>query len=232
MKGYGQFCPIAMASEVFAERWTPLILRELLFGSTRFGDIRRGVPLISNALLVQRLRSLEDAGLVTSRPLARGRGRSYAPTEAARELTGVLEQLGVWGQRWARTQFDARNLDAGFLLWNMRRRVAVDKLPDRRVVVRFEFRALPARCAAFRTSWMILDRRGPEVCLKDPLFDVDLVVTADTATLARVWMGATTFTAALRAGGLRIEGPRELSRAFPEWFLLSAFAPAARPRRG
>jgi len=231
MKGYGQFCPIAMASEIFAERWTPLILRELLFGSSRFAEIRRGVPLISSAMLSQRLRTLEDAGLVKSRPLGRGRGREYLPTEAARELRGVLDGLGTWGQRWAKAQFDLQNLDVGFLLWNMRRRVDVARLPAHRVVVRFDFRNLPARCAALRSCWLILDRRGSEVCLKNPMFDVDLTVATDAATMARVWMGATTFAAALRSGGLRIEGPRHFTRSFPSWFLLSAFAPHARSRR-
>lgn len=224
MKGYGQFCPIAVASEIVAERWTPLILRELLNGARRFGEFRHGLPLISRTLLVQRLRQLEDAGLLTSRPLPGCRGREYAPTPAALEFREVLDRLGAWGQRWATSQFDPQNLDLGLLMWNMRRRVDASRLPDRRVVARFEFRSFPARCRPQRTWWLLLDRRGSEVCLKDPMLDVGLEVEADAGTLARVWMGALTFEDATRAGGLSLEGPRELVRAFPGWFLLSRFA--------
>jgi len=228
MKGYGQFCPIAVASEIVAERWTPLILRELLNDARRFGEIRHGLPLISRTLLVQRLRQLEDAGLIESRPLPSGRGREYVPTPAALEFREVLDRLGAWGQRWASTQFDPQNLDLGLLMWNMRRRVDARRLPARRVVARFEFSAFPARCKPQRTWWLLLDRRGSEVCLKDPMLDVDLKVAADAGTMARVWMGALTFEDATRAGGLSLEGPRELVRAFPSWFLLSRFASVER----
>src|SRR6266850_2527425 len=167
MKGYGQFCPIAMACETFAERWTPLILRELLAGARRFNEIRQGVPLISRTLL----------------------------------------------------------------MWNVRRRIAFPRLPDRRIVVRFDFRAFPARCRALRTSWLVLERGGSDVCLKDPGYEVDLVVSADAGAMARVWTGATTFAQAVRDGGLRVEGPRDLVRAFPTWLLLSHFAHVERPAR-
>jgi DNA-binding HxlR family transcriptional regulator len=231
MKGYGQFCPIAVACETFAERWTPLILRELLFGARRFNEIRQGLPLISRTLLGQRLRELEDAGVVQSQPLARGRGREYRPTPAAEEFREILERLGEWGQRWGTTQFDPENLDLTLFMWNVRRRIDVARLPARRIVVRFDFRAFPARCRGFRTCWLILQREGPDVCLKDPGFDVDLVVTADTAAMIRVWTGAITFAQAVREGGLHVEGPRDLVRAFPTWLLLSHFASVERPAR-
>ena len=224
MKGYGQFCPIAVASEIVAERWTPLILRELLSGSRRFGEIRQGLPLISRALLVQRLRFLEESGLIASQPRAEGRGREYVPTRAAEEFGQVLDGLGAWGQRWATTQFDPENLDLGLLMWNMRRRVDVRRLPPQRVVARFEFRAFPARCRPLRTCWLILERRGSEVCYRDPMLDVDLVITAHAGSLARIWLGASTFENAARAGELQMEGPPHLVRAFPSWFLLSRFA--------
>jgi DNA-binding HxlR family transcriptional regulator len=230
MKGYGQFCPIAVASEIVAERWTPLILRELVHGARRFGELRQGLPLISRTLLVQRLRSLEDAGLVESRPLPGGRGHEYVPTQAALEFGDVLDRLGAWGQRWATTQFEPENLDLGLLMWNMRRRVDERRLPERRVVARFDFRGFPPRFRNLRTWWLLLDRKGSEVCLKDPMLDTDLKVEADAGTLARVWVGATTFADALRGGGLHLEGPRELVRAFPNWFLLSPFAGVERPR--
>jgi DNA-binding HxlR family transcriptional regulator len=231
MKGYGQFCPIAVACETFAERWTPLILRELLFGARRFNEIRRGMPMISRTLLGQRLRELEDAGIIQSRPLARGRGREYLPTRAAEEFRDVLERLGEWGQRWGTTQFDPENLDLILLMWNVRRRIALRRLPAKRVVVRFDFRAFPARCRGFRTCWLILERTGTDLCVKDPGFNVDLVVSADAAAMARVWTGALTFAQAVRSGGLRLEGPRELVQAFPSWLLLSHFAHVERPAR-
>ncbi len=225
MKGYGQFCPIAVASEIVTERWTLLILRELLGGSRRFGQICQGVPLISRTLLVQRLNHLEEAGLIESRPAVGTRGREYVPTAAAEEFRDVLNTLGAWGQRWARaTQFDRENLDLGVLMWNMHRRVDSRRLPARRVVVRFDFRAYPERCRAYRTCWLLLDRNATEVCIIDPMLKVDVVVAADAATMARVWMGSATFEQAIRAGGLRISGPRDLVRDLPGWFLLSPFA--------
>src|SRR5262245_14603112 len=189
MSGYGQFCPIAVACETFAERWTPLILRELLAGARRFAEIRRCIPRISRTLLAQRLRELEEAGVLESRPLPRGRGREYRPTRAGEEFREVLERLGAWGQRWAPGQFDPENLDVGLLMWNVRGRIDLPRLPPRRVVVRFEFRAFPPHCRGFRTCWLILERKGADLCLKDPDFDVDLVVTADAAAMAQVWTG-------------------------------------------
>jgi DNA-binding HxlR family transcriptional regulator len=217
MKRYGQFGPIAMACETFAERWTPLIPRELLFGARRFNEIRQGMPLISRTLLTQRLRELEDADVVKSQPLARGRGREYRPTPAAEEFREVLERPGEWGQRWATTQFDPENLDLTLLMWNVRRRIDVQWLPSSRVVVRFDFRAFSARCRGFRKCWLILKRDGPDVCLKDLRFDVDLAITVDAAAMARVWTGAITFVQAVQPAGLRVEGSCDLVRAFPTW---------------
>ena len=229
MKGYGQFCPIAVAAEVFAERWTPLILRELFAGERRFNDIRRGVPLISRSLLATRLRELEDAGVVESRPLARGRGRDYRLTPGGEELRQVVDRLGAWGQRWATGQFDPHNIDVGVLMWNVRRRVDVKRLPAQRLVVRFDFRAVPSHYKGMRTWWLILDRREVDLCLKDPGFDVDVIVTADAATMARVWMGEVDLGQAMRAGTVRLEGPRPLVQALPGWLLLSHFAHVERP---
>jgi DNA-binding HxlR family transcriptional regulator len=220
-----------VACETFAERWTPLILRELLAGARRFSEIRRCIPLISRSLLAQRLRELEEAGVVQSQPLARGRGREYRPTRAADEVREVLGRLGEWGQRWGTTQFDPENLDLALLMWNVRRRNDLERLPRRRVVVRFDFRAFPARCRGFRTCWLILKPRDTLLCLKDPGFDVDLVVTADATAMAQVWTGALTFAQAVRSGGLQVERPRDLVRAFPTWLLLSHFAHMERPAR-
>jgi DNA-binding HxlR family transcriptional regulator len=189
----------------------------VLFGARRFSEIREGMPLISRSLLTQRLRELEDAGVIQSRPLPRGRGREYRPTAAGEEFREVLEQLGAWGQRWARGQFDLENLDLRMLMWNVRHRI--------------DTRCLPPRRRGFQTCWLILTREDVDVCLKDPGFEVNLVVTADAAAMARVWTGAITFAQAVRSGGLRVEGARDLVQAFPTWLLLSHFAHVERPAR-
>jgi DNA-binding HxlR family transcriptional regulator len=227
MHGYGQFCPVAVACEVFAERWTPLIVRELFAGSRRFSEIRRGMPLISRALLTQRLRHLEDVGVIESRPV--GRGREYCLSQAGAEFHGIIEGLGNWGQRWVHGRASAENLDASLLLWNMRRRLAVDRLPDRRVVVRFDFRGVPAGRGPV-TAWLVVTRKDIDVCLKDPGYGVDLVVAADLGTFTRVWLGDVSFDQAVRSRRISLEGPRELVRAFPSWLLLSHYAGVVRPR--
>jgi len=227
MHGYGQFCPVAVACEVFAERWTPLIVRELFAGSRRFSEIRRGMPLISRALLAQRLRHLEDVGVVESQPA--GRGREYRLSQAGAEFHGVIEQLGAWGQRWVHGRASAENLDASLLLWNMRRRLAVDRLPDRRIVMRFEFRGVP-RGRGPSTAWLVASRSEVDICLKDPGFGIDLVVAADLAAFTRVWLGDISFEQGVRSRDVRLDGPRDLVRAFPGWLLLSHYAGVARPR--
>lgn len=228
MRSYGQFCPVAVASQVFAERWTPIILRELLSGSHRFNDIRNGMPLISRTLLAQRLRELEEAGVVWSRPLAGGRGREYQLTKAGEALREVVDRLGEWGQRWANWQFAPENLEVSLLMWAMKNRIAVDRLPDRRVVVRFDFRGVPPRFRHQRTWWLVLERAGIDLCYHDPGHPVDLEVDADLVALGRVWTGHLTFAQALRTGGVRVEGDRGLAHAFPGWLLLSPFAPFGR----
>ena len=139
MRGYGQFCPVALGAEVFAERWTPLILRELLAVSHRFSELQRGLPHIPRALLVQRLRALERAGLVERRPARAGRGFEYHLSPAGLSFRPVVEALGQWGYQWAAEQLRPDNLDAGLLMWFLRRRVKVDRLPAGRVTVQFEF---------------------------------------------------------------------------------------------
>ena len=229
MKGYGQFCPVAVACEIFAERWTPLILRELFTGSRRFNEIRSGLPLISRTLLAQRLRQLEDAGVIESAPLPAGRGREYRLTPAGQESREVVERLGEWGQRYAARQFAPDNLDPALLMWAMHRRIDVSRLPAPRVVVQFELRGVPSRCVQMRRCWLVLERSGVDVCMKDPGFEVDLLVHADVAALARVWAGHLPWSEAVRAGGIRLEGPRALVHAFPGWLQLSHFARVIQP---
>ena len=228
MKSYGQVCPVAVASQLFAERWTPIILRELLCGASRFNDIRKGMPLIPRSLLAQRLRALEEAGVVLSMPLPGGRGREYHLTEAGEALRDVVDRLGEWGQRWATWQFNPENMEVSMLVWAIKNGVALDRLPDRRVVVRFDFHGIPGRWKRQRTWWLILQRSGVEICFHFPGYEVDLTVSADLATMGRVWLGHVTFTQAMRAGDITVVGDRALVQAFPTWFLLSPYAPFGR----
>ena len=232
MKGYGQFCPVAKAAEIFAERWTPLVLRELVCGSHRFSELHRGVPLMSRTLLAQRLAQLEDAGIVRSAARTKGRGREYFLTPAGEELRPLIDGLGEWGQRWARSQLSAGDLDPGLLMWDIRRRVNINRLPDRRVVVQFDFRAVPKTVRSAPTYWLILEPEDVDLCLKDPGYEIDLVVDADLVALTKAWMGDVRLADAMRSGLVRVEGPTALVRAFPGWLALSGFADVERPRAG
>jgi DNA-binding HxlR family transcriptional regulator len=220
MTTYGQFCPVAMASEVLTERWTPLVVRELLCGSTRFNDLRRGVPLMSPALLSKRLKTLERVGVVERR------GNDYLLTAAGRELRSVIEPMGVWGQRWARGDVVARKYDASLLMWDVHRNVDLDALPDRRVVVHFHLQGSSDRKSHF---WLVLDRPSVDLCLTDPGHDVDVEVAGHIRTMVDYWMGRIDLLAAVRAGELAVAGPRTLVRALPTWFKRSDFAPVPLP---
>jgi DNA-binding HxlR family transcriptional regulator len=219
---YGQFCPVAVASEIFAERWTPVILRELVLGSRRFNDIQRGVPRISRALLVKRLRELAAHGVISSA------GGEYRLTEAGQELGEVVVHLGTWGARWTAPVRRDR-LDAKLLMWDMRRRIAVERLPETRVVVRFDFRGVPAGHKAPKTYWLVMERPEVDLCILEPGFEVDVYVDADLAALSRVWLGEIPIRQAMREGGINLNGERQAVRDFPSWLLLSTLAAVPRP---
>ena len=220
MATYGQFCPVAMASEVLTERWTPLVVRELLCGSTRFNELRRGVPLMSPALLSKRLRTLERVGVVV-----RVDGE-YHLTDAGEELREVIESLGVWGQRWARGDVAARHFDASLLMWDIHRSLDLAALPGRRVVVHFHLRGSRDGKSHF---WLVLEGGGADLCLTDPGHEVDVEVSGHVRTMVEYWLGHVDFTRAVRAGDLVVQGPRELVRDLPTWFTRSMFAPVPLP---
>ena len=225
MKGYGQFCPVAVACEVFAQRWTPLILREIFSGARKFNDIHRGLPLISRTLLAERLRQLEDAGVVECGTQTKG---EYRLTRAGKEFKEVIEGLGHWGQRWT-VRVQRENLDAGFLMWNVQRRIAIEKLPARRVVAHLRFTGMPRRARFGADFWLLLDKPSVELCLKDPGIEVDLEVEADLPSFARAWLGDLAFADAVRDKRIKLTGAPALARAFPTWLLLSHFAQVPRP---
>jgi DNA-binding HxlR family transcriptional regulator len=229
MQGYRQFCPVALGAEVFAERWTPLILRELLLGSHRFSELRRGLPRISRNLLTQRLASLERAGLIKRQRRSNGRGFDYYLTEAGEELRPVVVALGTWGYRWAATELRPDNLDAGLLMWFLRRRVRVENLPERGVVIRFDFRAQGEQSywlEGQHSFWLILERPVVDLCVSDPGLEVDLTVSADLPELTRVYLGHISLKEAIRQGSVEVVGRRELRSGFRDWIGVSPFAQA------
>lgn len=213
MEGYGQFCPVSKAAEVICQRWTPLILRELLVGSTRFNEIRRGVPTCSPALLSKRLKDLERAQIVQRD--ASANGVSYSLTEAGRELMPIILGLGEWGQRWVRTDYRADELDPGLLLWDVRRNLRPGGLGTRPVTIQFVF---PAVAAKHRFYWMVVDAQDVDLCLTDPGRQVDVTVEADLRTLTQIWMGDARFSDAVADRLVVLRGPTRLTRRIPTWF--------------
>ena len=223
---YKQYCPVARAAEILADRWTPLILRELLAGSRHFNAIERGLPAISRSVLADRLRVLEDAGVLTRRAGAQRNVTEYELTDAGREVESVIDRLGAWGVRWAFSDPRPEELDPALLLWKIHQRIARDRLPPSRTVVEFDLRGPRGR-----RMWLVLEPREVSVCLKPPGFDSNLVLVADLWELYRVWLGHLDYATALRSGTIRLEGPSGLCREFPKWLLWSPMAQHVRAER-
>jgi DNA-binding HxlR family transcriptional regulator len=227
MSGYGQFCPVAKASEVLAERWTPLVLRELLCGSHRFSDLCRGVPLMSRSLLAKRLKELERAGVVERRRVSGREAAEYYLTPAGEELRPLIDGLGAWGQRWILFDIDEKDLDPSLLMWDIRRSLKPEALPENRVVIRFEFADVQG---PRRRWWLLAGGDDCDICMTDPGFDVDLFVTVSLRNLTRYWLGQSGWRELL-AGGLEMQGPRWAQRSLPQWLGQSGFAGVERPVR-
>jgi DNA-binding HxlR family transcriptional regulator len=219
MQKYKQYCPVARASEILADRWTPLIVRELMLGSRRFNEIERGLPGISRSLLASRLRDLQGAGVIERLPGVHAKVPEYHLSEAGRDLKTAIEALGTWGVRWAFGEPRPEELDAGLLVWKIHQRIDRELLPERRIVVEFDFTGPRAR-----RIWLLLERREVSVCVTPPGFDADLIVRADLAFFYRLWMGHTEYDAAIRCGAVVVDGPRVLAKQLPRWFLWSPFA--------
>lgn len=213
MRTYGQYCPIARASEILAERWTPIILRNLLLGCSTFTEIARDAPGLSRTLLTTRLRELERVGIVETTPNPSGRGYLYHPTEAGKDLWDVLVAVGTWGERWL--DLAPQHVDPGVVLWAWCRwYLAHDRLPDHRVVVRFEF---PKQPLSSRRLWVIFDGELSEVCRADPGFDEDLVVEADAKALTEWHLGRIEWDEAIQTQRIKVSGPRQLATSLPTW---------------
>lgn len=227
MHRYGQYCPVAKAIEIVGDRWTLLIVRDLLTGVRHFNDLERGLPGISRGLLADRLRRLQRLGVIDKVEQNHGRRRTrYELTRAGEELQGVIQALLLWGARWAFDAPDPADLDPLLLLWWMRDRVRVELLPKQRVVIQFDFTG-----AANETYWLILTREDVSVCLTAPEFEIDILVTADLATLFEVWLGRADYAGALQDRRIVVDALPALARAFPTWFAYSPAAAAVRTVR-
>jgi DNA-binding HxlR family transcriptional regulator len=221
---YGQYCPVARAAEILADRWTVLIVRELLADITHFNDLERGLPGVPRSLLAERLQRLVQAGVLERHATSRGRSVDYRLTEAGRELQQLIDMLGAWGARWAFGDPRPDELDPIVLLWWMRRRVSLDRIPRRRIVIEFEFRGSPSR----HHHWLVIEPTGASVCLKGPGFDTDVLVTADITAFYRVWLGHIPFAEAVRRGEVCLDGIPADIRSFQHWFAWSPMADTVR----
>lgn len=217
---YGQFCPVAMASEVLCQRWTVLVLREMLCGTTRFNDLRRGVPRMSPSLLSKRLKELERAGVVVPVPNDAG-VVEYHLTEAGEDLRPIVMAMGFWGQRWVESQLSLKNLDPSLLMWDMRRNLDPKPLPPRRCTIKFQFPELvPAR----RCWWLVVEGATVDLCGFDPGFEVDVLVTASLRSMTAIWMGLAKLGRETAEGRVRIDGDPAMARDMGRWLRLSSFA--------
>lgn len=215
MKRYGQLCPVAKAAEVFCERWTALILRDLGAGASRFTDLQHGVPLMSRSMLSRRLQELEREGILVRRPSETGRGFTYHLTPAGREFLPIVEALGEWGRHWSRRDLAAQEFDASQLLWSMEHSVRPDAFGDRRTVMQIE---LTDQLGSRRRWWFVNETNEAQLCVKDPGFEVDLYLCARLRDMIQIWRGELSLAHALRSGRLKMHGPSQLRRAVPAWF--------------
>ncbi len=227
-KGYGQYCPLALAAELLCERWTLLVVSRLIDGCTRFNEIHRGVPKISPTLLKQRLDQLERAGVCDRVPVEGGHGHEYRLTESGKELDPIIMALAVWGQRWSR-DLEHDDLDPAFLAWSMHTRINLKAMPRSRTVLEFEFSGTSAELRRF---WLVVENGVADMCLKHPGYDADLIIRAEIRHFVEAWRGFRDLKAEIGAGRIAVEGPTDLCRALPDWLLGSALAPFERERKG
>jgi DNA-binding HxlR family transcriptional regulator len=218
VRTYGQYCPIARGAEIFAERWTPLIVRNLHIGCGSFSEILEGAPGLSRTLLAQRLRQLERLGVVKSEPKADGRGHHYELTSAGHDLFAVCRSLGEWGARWL--EIAPENLDPFVALWSMCNALRRDRLPDRRVVIRFDFTGRPRR----ERYWLLIEHGDTEICKTYPGLDEDLYITAEAEAFVKWHAGQLSWAQAIGKGRIQLDGLSSLVRAFPTWNARSMFA--------
>lgn len=219
MAGYGQYCPVAKAAEVLGEKWSILILRELCVADQTFNSLRRGMPLISPTLLSKRLKTLIAHGVIQRRE--NEHGVYYGLTTAGRELKDMIMGLGVWGQRWVRSDYSKPDLDASLLMWDMHRTINLEPFPLAQRVIQFEFLGVPARD---RFYWLVVENRNVDVCFKNPGFDVNLRIQCPLKEFTAFWMGEVSLSALERADKIRIEGDAQLRKNLSKWLCGSEFS--------
>jgi len=224
MADYGQFCTVARGAEVFGELWTPLVVRELLSGSRRFNDIRRGVPRMSQTLLAKRLRKLEEAGVLERRRGADG--WEYHLTPAGEELRPIVVSMGHWGARWIGSRLAKEQLNAGLLMWDIRRSARLEEFPKGcRTVVQFRFR--DAR-AGERAWWLVVEKASADLCRDDPGHELDVIVESTVRALTEIWTGDSDPKTEIAAGSVRVSGGGRSGTAIWRWLGRSMFAPSRR----
>jgi DNA-binding HxlR family transcriptional regulator len=214
MSGYGQFCPIAKATELIGEKWTLLVLRELLLGTTRFNDFQRAMSRMSPTLLAKRLRHLEECGIIIRKKISGQKGYEYRLTAAGKELGPLIEVLAVWGMRWTRSQLTDDELDVEFLMRELQRRLQTEHLPDGETVICLIFDELTKH----KTWWLVVDGDAVDLCTDDPGKDVDLYINSSVRKIVEVWEGDLDMRTALRNGSIKAHGLRHLIRTMPDWF--------------
>ena len=220
MTSYGQFCPVAKASELLAERWTLLILRELLLGSHRFGEFQRALSRISPSLLTKRLKQLESAGIVIRKAQAGRKGLDYFLTPAGKELAPIVEHLAIWGMRWARGQLSDDELDVEFLMWDIQRRLDKNMLPDGETVLCFIFNDL----VSFKNWWLIVTNSEVDVCTENPGKDVDLYINTTLRNLVEIWEGDIEIKAAQKQKLIKTQGNKRLANTMSDWLGICLYA--------
>jgi len=217
---YGQFCPIAKASEIIGEKWTLLIIRELLMGAHRFNEMQRGLSLISPTILTKRLNSLVDHGLVLKKKISGQQGYEYFPTESCKELLPIIKSLGDWGMRWARDNLTESDYDVELLMLYLQRSIRPDKLVGNETVIRFKFTDIKD----LSNWWLVARDKDVDVCVKDPGKDVDVYFTCPVKTMIDVWMGELSYRKAVNSNKLKVVGPSVLTRNIFTWMDVSIFA--------
>ncbi len=220
MTSYGQFCPVSKATEIIGEKWTLLILRELLLGTSRFSDFQRSMSRISPTVLNKRLKQLEETGIVLKKRLSGQKGFEYRLTAMGKELEPIIEQVAIWGQRWARGQMSDDELDVELLMWDIHRRIQTDSLPDGETVLSFNFSDLDK----YRKWWLVISRQDVDLCTEDPGKDIDLYISSDLRTMVEVWQGDKDLKTTLRDERIQVVGSNVLIRNIEDWIGLCTYA--------
>lgn len=219
MTVYGQFCPVSKAAEILFEKWTILILRELLMGTTRFNDFQRAISRISPTLLTKRLKALEENGVIIRKQVSGQRGYEYRLTPAGKELEPLMENIAVWGMRWARGRMSDDELDVELLMREVQRRIQTKNLPDGETVICFVFTDLKKH----RSWWVWVDGNEVDLCTEDPGKDVDLYISSNVRTMVEAWQGDIDLIKALASGAIKAHGDRNLIKTMPDWLGLCTY---------